>query len=69
MTFSLDTEVFGERKTVELIEGGEEVDVTDENKKDYVAYVFPSFPLFSSLFRFQACRLLSRFAQVFLCGL
>lgn len=39
MTFTVDTEVFGERKTVELIEDGENVAVTDENKKDYVEYV------------------------------
>jgi hypothetical protein len=39
MTFSVDTEVFGERKTVLLIEDGDNVEVTDENKKEYAEYV------------------------------
>lgn len=39
MTFSVDTEVFGEHKTVELIEDGENVEVTNANKQDYVEYV------------------------------
>lgn len=40
MTFTVDMEVFGERKTVLLIEDGENVEVTDENKKEYVEYVW-----------------------------
>jgi hypothetical protein len=49
MTFSVDTEVFGERKTVLLMEDGDNVEVTDENKKEYAEYVHPDPPLDSSL--------------------
>ena len=36
LTFSVQEENFGEMKTYELVEGGEEVEVTEENKKDYI---------------------------------
>ena len=36
LTFSVDQEEFGETKEVELKEGGKEIDVTDENKAEYV---------------------------------
>jgi E3 ubiquitin-protein ligase HUWE1 len=34
--FSETVEYFGETKEIELIPGGKEIDVTDENKYDYV---------------------------------
>lgn len=35
-TFSVDDEQFGETKTVNLKPGGSEIQVTNENKKEYV---------------------------------
>lgn len=38
-TFSIDDEQFGETKTVDLKPGGSEIQVTNENKKEYVELV------------------------------
>lgn len=35
-TFSLETDDYGERKVVELIPGGSQIQVTEENKQEYV---------------------------------
>lgn len=45
MTFSVDDEQFGERKTIDLIPNGSEIPVTNENKKQYVEYVKLITPL------------------------
>ncbi|KAI5303450.1 ER membrane glycoprotein subunit of the GPI transamidase complex-like protein [Ascosphaera pollenicola] len=39
LTFSVDDEQFGERKTIDLIPNGSEIAVTNENKKQYVELV------------------------------
>ncbi|KAI9276603.1 hypothetical protein BY458DRAFT_505502 [Sporodiniella umbellata] len=39
LTFSVDDDRFGEMVTVDLIEGGRDIDVTEENKKEYVDLV------------------------------
>lgn len=39
MTFSASYESFGESKEIELKEGGEEIDVTEENKMEYIKLV------------------------------
>lgn len=39
LTFSVDDERFGEVVTVDLKEGGSEIEVTEENKKEYVDLV------------------------------
>ncbi|PGH19167.1 hypothetical protein AJ80_04247 [Polytolypa hystricis UAMH7299] len=39
LTFSIDDEQFGERRTIDLIEGGKDIAVTNENKKQYVELV------------------------------
>lgn len=36
MTFSTDDNVFGDVKTIDLKPGGRDIDVTDENKEEYV---------------------------------
>jgi E3 ubiquitin-protein ligase NEDD4 len=36
LTFSTDDERFGETVTIELKPGGENIEVTNENKKEYV---------------------------------
>jgi E3 ubiquitin-protein ligase NEDD4 len=36
LTFSVDDERFGERHTVDLIPGGRDIAVTNENKGQYV---------------------------------
>lgn len=36
LTFSTDDERFGETVSIELKPGGEEIEVTNENKKEYV---------------------------------
>lgn len=38
-TFSITEEHFGEVVTVDLMPGGRDVEVTEDNKKDYVEYV------------------------------
>lgn len=38
-TFTVDEDHFGEMKTVDLKPGGAEIDVTDENKKEWVKCV------------------------------
>ncbi|BFZ57287.1 E3 ubiquitin-protein ligase tom1 [Savitreella phatthalungensis] len=38
-TFSVDTDDFGEQKTIDLVPSGREIAVTEENKHDYVAKV------------------------------
>jgi E3 ubiquitin-protein ligase NEDD4 len=40
-TFSITEEHFGEVVTIDLKEGGREIDVTEENKSEYVEYVYP----------------------------
>jgi E3 ubiquitin-protein ligase NEDD4 len=37
--FSVEDEVFGEKQTVDLKPGGRDIEVTNENKKEYVEYV------------------------------
>ncbi|KAG1448908.1 hypothetical protein G6F56_008811 [Rhizopus delemar] len=39
LTFSVDDDRFGEMVTVDLIEGGRDIDVTEDNKKEYVDLV------------------------------
>lgn len=39
-TFSITEEHFGEVVTVDLKPGGRDVEVTEDNKKDYVEYVW-----------------------------
>ena len=36
LTFSTDDERFGETQTIDLKPGGSEIEVTNENKKEYV---------------------------------
>lgn len=36
LTFSVDDDRFGEMVTVDLMEGGRDIEVTEENKKEYV---------------------------------
>lgn len=36
LTFSTDDERFGETVSIELKPGGEEIEVTNENKREYV---------------------------------
>lgn len=36
LTFSVDDDRFGEMVTVDLKEGGRDIEVTEENKKEYV---------------------------------
>jgi E3 ubiquitin-protein ligase NEDD4 len=43
LTFSTEDDRFGEVVTVELKPGGEDIPVTNENKKEYVEYC----PLFT----------------------
>lgn len=40
LTFSVDDEKFGERRTIDLKPGGRDIPVTNENKQEYVEYVF-----------------------------
>jgi hypothetical protein len=46
LTFSTEDDRFGEVVTVDLKPGGQDIPVTNENKKDYVEYI-PSFILIS----------------------
>ena len=39
LTFSTDDERFGETVSIELKPGGENIEVTNENKHEYVEYV------------------------------
>jgi hypothetical protein len=36
LTFSVDDEKFGERRTIDLIPGGRDIPVTNENKAQYI---------------------------------
>lgn len=36
LTFSVDDEKFGERRTIDLIPGGRDIAVTNENKAQYI---------------------------------
>lgn len=36
LTFSVDDEKFGERRTIDLIPGGRDITVTNENKPQYI---------------------------------
>lgn len=40
LTFSTDDERFGETTTIDLKPGGSEIEVTNENKKEYVESVY-----------------------------
>lgn len=42
MTFSTDDNIFGEVKTIDLKPDGQNIEVTDENKEEYVGYVLLS---------------------------
>lgn len=43
LTFSTDDERFGETVTIDLKPNGRNIDVTNENKKEYIEYVlFPN---------------------------
>jgi hypothetical protein len=48
-TFSTEEERFGELISIPLIPGGENIEVTELNKKEYVEYVPSSSPLPFSL--------------------
>lgn len=50
-TFSTEEERFGEMVEIPLVPGGEKIEVTEANKKDYVMCVPapPSLPLVSCL--------------------
>ena len=41
LTFSTDDERFGETVTIDLKQNGRNIEVTNENKKEYIEYVFP----------------------------
>ena len=41
IVFATDMEVLGELKQHDLKEGGQDIPVTDENKEEYIEYVFP----------------------------
>ena len=41
LTFSTEDERFGEMTTVDLKPGGRDIEVTNDNKKEYVEYVSP----------------------------
>jgi E3 ubiquitin-protein ligase NEDD4 len=41
LTFSTDDERFGEMTSIELKPGGEDIEVTNENKREYVEYASP----------------------------
>jgi len=49
MTFSTDDNVFGDVKTIDLKPGGRDIDVTDENKEEYVKSVLLSPTLVAPL--------------------
>lgn len=36
LIFAVDDEVFGEQKSIELVENGGEISVTNENKEEYI---------------------------------
>lgn len=36
LTFSVDDEKFGERRTIDLMPNGQDLPVTDENKAKYI---------------------------------
>ena len=38
MNFSTDDNIFGEIKTIDLKPNGQDIEVTDENKEEYVKY-------------------------------
>ena len=42
LTFSTDDERFGETVTIDLKPGGRDIEVTNENKREYIEYVFLS---------------------------
>ena len=48
-TFSIDDEQFGETRTIDLKPNGSNIQVTNENKKEYVEYVPPSLSNRTSL--------------------
>ena len=44
LTFSVDDEKFGERREIDLMPGGRDIPVTNENKAKYVEYASSSLP-------------------------
>lgn len=40
MNFSTDDNIFGEIKTIDLKPNGQNIEVTDENKEEYVKYAY-----------------------------
>lgn len=44
LTFSTDDERFGETVTIDLKPNGRNIEVTNENKKEYVEYVIRAAP-------------------------
>ena len=48
-TFSIDDEQFGETRTIDLKPNGRNIQVTNENKKEYVEYVWPTPSTLTSL--------------------
>lgn len=49
LTFSIDDEKFGERDTIDLKPDGRNIPVTNENKHEYVEYVYKPCSSFSCL--------------------
>jgi len=45
LTFSTDDERFGETVTIDLKPNGRNIEVTNENKKEYVEYVDRTVPI------------------------
>lgn len=41
LTFSTDDNAFGDFRTIDLKPNGQNIEVTDENKEEYVKYVEP----------------------------
>lgn len=61
-TFSTNDERFGEVVTIDLKPGGSEIEVTEENKKEYVEYVKIFFnPLRVPMSLGSFCKMLTLF--------
>ena len=58
-TFEVTHDLFGEEKQVELVEGGKDIAVTEENKTEYVENAVVTFVCLFSLFRSLSSFLLS----------
>ena len=48
LTFATDDERFGETVSIELKPGGDDIEVTNENKHEYVEYVYQVWNIGSS---------------------